>query len=187
MSDISSSHWHSADRLKRCILCGEEKPLGDFSAYAYTTAQGKRSTRYESRCLLCQAERQAQRRARNPEQHEVQIKTWRANNPEHLREYARNRQADPNHRANKAKSQRLRKARMRSGQGDDEAIRAIYAEAMRIERIVAACPIFDLPELGHKMHVDHRIPLARGGPHEAWNLQILPIGINLRKGTSCPR
>lgn len=51
----------------------------------------------------------------------------------------------------------------------------------------ARCPVFDLPELGKKMHVDHIRPLARGGKHEASNLQILPIGINMRKGTKCPR
>jgi len=44
-----------------------------------------------------------------------------------------------------------------------------------------------LPELGHKMHVDHVIPLARGGLHHEDNLQILPAGINMRKGVSCPK
>ena len=83
--------------------------------------------------------------------------------------------------------QRLRKARMRSGEDDDEAIRAIYAEAMRIEKIIAPCPVFDIPELGKKMHVDHRMPLARGGRHVVSNLQILPAGINMRKGVKCPK
>lgn len=74
---------------------------------------------------------------------------------------------------------------MRSGQGDTPEIRAIYAQAMREELLIQRCPVFDLPELGKKLHVDHRIPLARGGRHEAGNLQILPIGINMRKGVSC--
>ena len=76
---------------------------------------------------------------------------------------------------------------MRSGSGDDAAIRAIYAEALRVERIVAACPVFDLPELGKKMHVDHIVPLVAGGPHAANNLQILPAGLNMRKGAKCLR
>lgn len=76
---------------------------------------------------------------------------------------------------------------MRSGQGDNEAIRAIYAEAMRIEKLVADCPVFDLSELGHKMHVDHVHPLSKGGAHHEDNLQILPIGINMRKGVKCPK
>lgn len=87
----------------------------------------------------------------------------------------------------KAKAQRLRKARMRSGQPDDPAIRAIYAEATRIEALIQPCPVFDLPELGKKIHVDHVIPLSKGGKHAASNLQLLPIGLNMRKGVSCPK
>lgn len=30
-------------------------------------------------------------------------------------------------------------------------------------------------------------PVKRGGKHEAGNLQILPIGINMRKGVKCQR
>lgn len=73
---------------------------------------------------------------------------------------------------------------MRSQSSDTPAIRAVYAEAMRIEKIIAPCPVFALPELGYKMHVDHIVPLARGGKHAASNLQILPAGINLRKWAS---
>lgn len=58
---------------------------------------------------------------------------------------------------------------------------------MRIERVVQCCPVFDIPELGKKMHVDHIMPLSKGGKHVANNLQILPNGINMRKGTRCPR
>jgi 5-methylcytosine-specific restriction endonuclease McrA len=76
---------------------------------------------------------------------------------------------------------------MRSKSGDNAAIKAVYALAMEIERIVAQCPVFDIPELGKKMHVDHIMPLSRGGLHEVENLQILPIGLNMRKGASCPR
>lgn len=35
---------------------------------------------------------------------------------------------------------------------------------------------------GIKHHVDHIVPLARGGPHHESNLQVLPAAINLRKG-----
>lgn len=116
------------------------------------------------------------------EQERATSNAWKRTNRDHLKEYSKRRQADPNHRATKAKNQRLRKARMRSGQGDNAAIRAIYEEAIRIEKLIQCCPVFDLPELGKKMHVDHIKPLARGGLHHEDNLQILPIGINMRKG-----
>lgn len=177
------AHWHRPDRTKRCIRCGEEKPLSAFYAYGYTTNQGKQSTRYESRCAPCA---RARRIGGYGERDRQSSRRWKERNRDHLATYNRERQKDPAHRANKARSQRLRKARMRSGQGDTPEIRAIYAQAMREQALIQRCPVFDLPELGKKLHVDHRIPLAKGGRHEASNLQILPIGINMRKGVSCP-
>jgi len=37
--------------------------------------------------------------------------------------------------------------------------------------------------LGIKHHVDHIVPLARGGLHIPSNLQVLPAIVNLRKGS----
>lgn len=177
-----AAHWHKPERAKACILCGEHKPLTDFYAYGYTTRQGKRSTRYESRCKPCAVER---RRAEyDPEKERAQYARWRASNPEHRKKYAEAYRASEHGRRTKARLQRLRKARMRSGEGDTPEIRAIYAEAMRVEAVIQECPVFDIPELGKKIHVDHIIPLAKGGSHDATNLQLLPAGLNMRKGAS---
>jgi hypothetical protein len=48
-------------------------------------------------------------------------------------------------------------------------------------------PEISASELGKKMHVDHVTPLAKGGLHVAGNLQILPAGLNMRKGVKCPK
>ena len=181
------NHWHREDRTKTCSICGEIKPIVEFSAYRYVTNQGKDSTRYESRCRPCSRKRRMDRYNENPERDRTVSTAWKNANRDRLSDYNRRKQGDPDHRSLKARHQRLRKARARSGQGDNASIRAIYAEAMRIEKLVANCPLFDLPELGHKMHVDHIIPLARGGLHHEDNLQILPAGINMRKGVSCPK
>jgi len=168
-------------------MCNTEKALGEFYAYGYTTGDGKRGTRYESRCRPCAQARRRATIAANPELAAKQVARWRNANRAHVAMYAKRRQALPEVKAQKAKFQRMRKARLRASAGDDEAIRAVYDEAFRIQALVANCPVFDLPELGHEMHVDHVMPLARGGKHEASNLQILPKGINLRKGAKCPR
>ena len=38
--------------------------------------------------------------------------------------------------------------------------------------------------LGEKFHVDHIIPIAKGGLHIAENLQVISAKDNLRKGIS---
>lgn len=181
-----AAHWHRDDRAKVCIICGEEKPLSEFYAYGYTTRQGKRSTRYESRCNICARQRRKATYHSDPQGEAEKHRAWRERNIERVKAYSAEKQKDPEHRAMKAKAQRMRKARIRARTDhQDDAIRAIYAEAMEAEKIIAPCPVFDLPELGKKVHVDHVIPLAAGGRHVAANLQLLPAGINMRKGTKC--
>lgn len=178
--------WHRPDRVKRCAMCEETKPLAEFYAYGYTNNQGNRGTRYESRCMPCARARRRGVVSADPARYAAESKAWRERNPGRSAERAREYRQTEHGRAVKAKLQRLRKARMRSGQGDNEAIRAIYAEAIRIEQVTAKCPVFDIPELGHRMHVDHIKPLSKGGEHHQDNLQIIPIGINMRKGVKCP-
>lgn len=186
-SSKPTSHWHQPDRVKRCISCGKSKGLSDFYSYPYTNCIGNSGMRYESRCKPCARERRRYQYAKNSERDRRTSNQWKDRNRKRLSEYSKERQKDPAHRANKARLQRLRKARLRSGSGNTPEIRAIYAEAMRIETLIQCCPVFDLPELGKKIHVDHVIPLSRGGKHEVSNLQLLPIGLNMRKGASCPK
>lgn len=182
-----NAHWHKVDRLKRCIMCERDREIAAFTAYRYTTNQGKVSTRYESRCKDCSNARRRARYVAEGEKERAQCAAWREANRLTLRAYNAEMRKDPRYKALKAKAQRLRKARLRSGQGDSPEIRAIYAEAIEVERIIADCPLFDIPELGKKIHVDHIVPLSKGGLHHIDNLQLLPIGLNMRKGARCPK
>lgn len=169
-------------RARPCIVCGGERD----HSYGYTTNQGKRSIRTAPRCKGCEAKRRAARWDRDREKERRQMAGWRSANKDRLIAYRGLKQQDPEHRALKAYHQRLRKARMRSGQKDDEAIRAIYRQAEQENKLAMVCPLFAIPELG-RLQVDHVIPLARGGQHIAANLQILAAGLNMRKGVSCPK
>ena len=44
------------------------------------------------------------------------------------------------------------------------------------------CPVCNLL-LSVPVHIDHKIPLARGGTHAEENLQLLHARCNLRKGS----
>lgn len=68
-----------------------------------------------------------------------------------------------------------RRARMKGSKSvgeNPEIIKSFYA----ISRRVSKC-------LGIKHHVDHIIPIAKGGPHHQGNLQVIPWRINFRKGS----
>jgi len=169
-------------RERPCIMCGGARDQN----YAYTTNQGKRSVRRAPRCKACQSSSRKAARARDPAREHATCKAWRERNPEYTAAKNLEYRQSEHGRAMKAKAQRLRKARMRSGQGDTPAIRAIYDLALKEQHIIKNCPVFDLPELGKKLHVDHVIPLSKGGKHAIGNLQILAIGLNMRKGVTCP-
>ena len=59
---------------------------------------------------------------------------------------------------------------------ETENIRSIYEECQRISH-----------QTGIPHHVDHIIPLAKGGHHHPSNLQILSATENLKKGTKIVR
>jgi len=176
------SHWHRPDRLKRCIRCKEQKPLTAFSKRNYVTKNGKGrpSIGYESRCKPCACARVAERTKANPE-HVAALRraTYRRN-------HERTRQYQKDQRARYA----AHNARYRVGRGlksnDPPEIRALYAEAARITALIQCCPVWDLPELQKSVHVDHKIPISKGGKHVIENLQLLPAGLNMRKGNRCP-
>jgi hypothetical protein len=68
-----------------------------------------------------------------------------------------------------------RRARMKEAYdptADKEAIREIYATARRMTR-----------ETGIQYHVDHIIPICKGGKHHQDNLQILTRTENFKKGS----
>lgn len=183
ISASKSSHWHRPDRQKRCISCGETKGLSEFYAYEYTTSQGKRSTRYESRCRPCAVQRRRAQYQDNPEKCRQSSNAWKAKNKDRIRQHIKEKRKDPEFKRQKAKLQRERKARMKSGGSGngDPRIAALYDEATQLQAKLRACVVCDDP-LELQIHVDHQIPLSKGGRHVFENLQILSGRENIDKG-----
>jgi hypothetical protein len=112
-------------------------------------------------------------RTSNPDKQSLSSKNWRKNNHEKfisiLKEWRKNnpskqRTYDAARRAEKKKGNK------ELNQNQKLIILCFYEQSQRLEK-----------KLGIKFHVDHIIPLARGGKHEPTHLQVMPATLNVQK------
>ena len=129
-----------------------------------------------------------------------QLRIWRRANPDKVREQSRRqRRNDPERdkrwRAANVESARAAERRWRMANKDK---RNAITATRRARLMAALVPLTtedqlavvvqyakarSLTELtGEPYHVDHVVPLARGGLHHPANLQVLPGRANQRKG-----
>jgi 5-methylcytosine-specific restriction endonuclease McrA len=112
-------------------------------------------------------------------------KKWRELNRDYLLNYSKQYRSSDKGKAKKAELQRLREKNMnRSHLSKEERaqVDAIYMAARELQRLIEVCPLFNDPLLGKEVHVDHIIPIARGGKHHPSNLQPMLATFNRRKG-----
>ena len=97
---------------------------------------------------------------------------WKANNRSRSSESNKAwRQNNPEKAAAKYAKRRARKQATPLSADQQHTLLTFFAARRRISQC-----------LGIQFHVDHVIPLARGGPHAPSNLQLLPWKINIKKG-----
>jgi hypothetical protein len=112
-------------------------------------------------------------RENNKEKLKQACAKWRIENKERLKQKSAEYNKKNNHlrRANQAKRRAFKKSSaIMLTKPQKKIIDAFYEQAHRLEK-----------RLGIKFHVDHIIPLARGGMHSPANLQVLPGKINIIK------
>lgn len=110
----------------------------------------------------------------NPEKAQASVRAWQKAHPEKMRTaMAKWRKAhQPRCRADEAKRRALKRNAIVPLTPEEQAkIIGLYAEMRALTEII-----------GIQYHVDHIVPLSKGGLHHPSNLQILRGVDNLRKG-----
>jgi 5-methylcytosine-specific restriction endonuclease McrA len=158
-----------------CILCRKEQDLSCFPSYKYKTQQNKTKIRYDSRCKPCGLELRKKMRLITKEQDKLNCKAWREKNAAYVRDCAKKYRQSIDGKAKRAELQRIREKNIlinKSDKEEREKIRSFYVLSKDLFR-----------KTGVLHHVDHIIPLSKGGIHHSSNLQVIPAAQNLKKGS----
>lgn len=140
--------------MAECIACHTALTVKN----AYKSKTNKSGL--TSRCKVCYKANVSKWQKANPEKRKVHRKNWRETNPEKQRAYAT------------AKCARRRKQinKIKLTAGEKLFVNEYYKLAA------------ELTASGIRHEVDHIIPIAKGGLHAPWNLQVLSAEDNRRKG-----
>lgn len=162
--------------MNKCGTCKEEKLDTEF----YKSSSRKNGLQFD--CKACQAKKSLDRYHQKlslDSGHKKKKATYnkerRKNKGDELRAYDRERAKLPHRRAAHNEDTRKRRAKLKDAIPEDydrEGVLAIYKLAQKLSALT-----------GVEMHVDHVVPLARGGEHNSRNLQILAAPLNLQKGS----
>jgi 5-methylcytosine-specific restriction endonuclease McrA len=169
--------------VKTCPGCREVLPR---DAFARDRSRRDGLNKY---CRPCVQELDRARRAANPEKAREHRRAWRAANPEKAREKDRARRAaNPEKAREKVRAWKAanpeKKRQQKHRRRARKAANGVHTVTPRdLARLAAAqCAHAHLGGCHGPTHVDHVVPIARGGAHGIGNLQALCARHNISKG-----
>lgn len=173
-------------KTKVCSACGTEKPLDEFYRRK-SSRDGRRAD-----CKDCVRQRSLAWKKENKERHLAANKAWQENNRKHYNESLRawHRRNQP---ASGAIHKRYYEANKKKFNGWDKKRRAIMRGAPQKtakticrfsvhERDGGICHICGRPVEVSDFHLDHIIPVSRGGEHILSNVAVAHPFCNQSKG-----
>ena len=178
--------------MKRCTKCGETKPLDQFS-YDKRHSDGR-----QSECKVCKKyhqriyvetfpekvqESQQRSRKANREKKLSAFRKWAKENKEKSRAACRE-WAKKNPEKIRAIRAKRRALKAKVTVGDLTAIQRVYDIATNGERV--RCYLCGAMVPKGERHVDHIVPLSKGGLHTASNLAVACAACNLKKQAKLP-
>lgn len=186
---------------KVCTRCSVEKSLDDFSP-----KKGYRLGR-DAQCKPCinVYVRSVRHKYRTPESHAADMRRWRQENPEAARALDKRKRENNPERVSELKRASYEKkpehyaatsAAWRLANPDRvesyHAKRRGATHSERLDRLTVwerdggICGICQEPADPDNWHLDHVIPLSRGGDHTFANTQVSHPRCNLKKGARLP-
>lgn len=210
VAETVGSHASQGEPSKACSKCGVVRPLGEFYQSA-RAADGRRSnckpcsrttakayrvshpeavreqkSRYRQKNVNACRERgrEYQRRYRlehpgNTEYQRRYQSEWRKKNPQYHREYQLVwRGKNPQYSSYRY---HLRRARLAGAVGNQP-----FTRAEIWERDAGKCHLCGKSCDAQAWHLDHLIPISRGGPNAPWNVAVAHPRCNLSRGNRGP-
>ena len=195
----------SSIALRRCSRCAEVKPLLSF------VGNGVGKFRYY--CKVCQAIRckqpeRAEKEQKRREANSGYLKEWKAKNPDRVAAYGRKqREKNPCYRPRASRKgletpeqRRAAWAKHYAKHRSEEIAKASLKKRARRLKIKLTYFKYDRDEIARsqnyicpyckctfqQFHLDHVIPLSRGGAHTRENMVAACVPCNLRKSNKTP-
>lgn len=160
---MASENAHAAK--KACVSCGHEKPMD-----AFHNDSRRKDGKYPY-CKACRVARSSDYHRKNADRIRKYVAEWQALNPE--KRAKQNKAYARRH----PEALRMKQARRRARKRDNGVFDVSKKDMMRLK----ASPCAECGAAGE--HIDHIVPLSRGGRHAIGNLQMLCASCNWSKNS----